>query len=199
MGAMAKHIPLALIVFRALMILVVPVLGWYGYGVFLALVILLATLSDIFDGIIARRLGVSTEGLRKADSTVDLFFWLSSMLALYFLRPDDVMRNFIVILYAVVAEIFEQLICVLRFHRMTATHARSAKFMGLCLLIGMMTLALGGSSAVAFWIIGIGITVSVFDGSAIVVLLPHWEADVPSAWEAWRLRQGLPVRRHWLG
>ena len=196
---MARHLPMALIAFRALMIFVVPVLGWYGQGAFLALVILLATLSDIFDGIIARRLGVSTTNLRKADSTVDLIFWLASMTALYFLRPDDVMRNFIIIWYGIAAEIIEQLICLLRFHRLTATHARSAKFMGLCLLTGMIIMALGGSSVVAFWIIGIGITVSVFDGSAIVVLLPYWEADVPSAWEAWRLRQGLPVRRHWLG
>ena len=199
MSAYAKHIPAALIAFRALMIFVVPVLGWYGHGTLLALVILAATLSDIFDGIIARRLGVSTTNLRKADSTVDLIFWLASMTALYFLRPDDVMRNFIIVWYAIVAEIIEQLICILRFHRMTATHARSAKFMGLCLLVGMMVLALGGSSVIAFWIIGIGITVSVFDGCAIVVLLPFWEADVPSAWEAWRLRQGLPVRRHWIG
>lgn len=199
MGAAAKHIPLALIVFRALMVFVVPVLGWYGHGHFLAVVILLATLSDIFDGIIARRLGVSTTGLRKADSTVDLFFWLASMTALYFLRPDAVMRNLVIVFYAIAAEILEQLISLLRFHRMTATHARSAKFMGLCLLVGMMTLASYGSSVVAFWIIGIGITVSVFDGCAIVVLLPYWEADVPSAWEAWRLRKGLPVRRHWLG
>ena len=199
MSATAKHIPAALNAFRALMIFVVPVLGLYGHGYFLALVILLATLSDIFDGIIARRLGVSTTNLRKADSTVDLFFWLASMTALYFLRPDDVMRNFIIIWYGIAAEIIEQLICLLRFHRMTATHARSAKFMGLCLLTGMIIMALGGSSVVAFWIIGIGITVSVFDGCAIVVLLPYWEADVPSAWEAWRLRQGLPVRRHWLG
>jgi len=196
---MAKHSPAALIAFRALMIFVVPVLGWYGHGTLLALVILLATLSDIFDGIIARRLGVSTTNLRKADSTVDLIFWLASMTALYFLRPDDVMRNFIIVWYAIAAEIIEQLICILRFRRMTATHARSAKFMGLCLLVGMIVLALGGSSMLAFWIIGIGITVSVFDGCAIVVLLPYWEADVPSAWEAWRLRQGLPVRRHWLG
>jgi CDP-diacylglycerol---glycerol-3-phosphate 3-phosphatidyltransferase len=177
----------------------VPVLGWYGHGYALATVILLATLSDIFDGIIARRLGISTTGLRTADSTVDLFFWLASMTSLYFLRPADVLNNFIIVWYGIVAEILEQLICYLRFRRMTATHARSAKFMGLCLLVGMMVLAAGGSSAVAFWIIGIGITVSVFDGCAIVTLLPRWEADIPSAWHAWKMRQGVPVKRHWLG
>lgn len=93
MSAYAKHIPAALIAFRAFMILVVPILGWYGHGPLLAQVILAATLSDIFDGIIARRLSVSTTNLRKADSTVDLFFWLSSMASLYLLCPDDVKRN----------------------------------------------------------------------------------------------------------
>jgi phosphatidylglycerophosphate synthase len=199
MSAMAGQIPMALIVFRALMIPVVLALGWYGHGALLALVILLATLSDIFDGIIARRLGVSTTQLRRADSTVDLFFWLASMTGLYFLRPADVLNNFVIVWYGLVAEFLEQLICYLRFHRMTATHARSAKFMGLCLLVGMMILAAGGGSAVAFWIIGVGITVSVVDGCAIVVLLPHWEADIPSAWAAWQLHKGQPIKRHWLG
>lgn len=199
MSAMVKQIPMALIIFRGLMVFVVPVLGWYDQGNALALVILLATLSDIFDGIIARRLGISTTNLRRADSTVDLFFWLSSMASIWLLRPDAVLRNLVIIWYAIMAEIYEQLICYLRFRKMTATHARSAKFMGLCLLVGMMILAMGGSSVVAFWIIGIGTTISVFDGTAIVVLLPHWEADIPSAWSAWRLRQGLPIKRHWLG
>lgn len=199
MSAIAKRIPMALIAFRALMIVVVPVLGWYGHGTLLALVILLATLSDIFDGIIARRLGVSTTNLRRADSTVDLFFWLASMLAIYFLRPGAVLNNLVVVWFAITVEILEQLICWLRFRRMTATHARSAKFMGLCLFTAMVILALGGSSIVAFWTIGVGTTISAFDGCAIVVLLPYWEADIPSAWSAWRLRQGLPIKRHWLG
>ena len=47
---------------------------WFlvGYG--------LAILSDIFDGIIARRLGVSTPQLRQADSWADiwLFFLFSA-------------------------------------------------------------------------------------------------------------------------
>ena len=196
---MAKHVPMALIAFRGMMVFVVPVLGWYRLGPALAVVILLATLSDIFDGIIARRLGISTTELRRADSTVDLFFWLSSMASIYLLRPDAVMRNLVIVWFALFAEFYEQLICYLRFHKMTATHARSAKFMGLCLLVGMMILAMGGSSVVAFWIIGIGTTISVFDGTAIVVLLPYWEADIPSAWSAWRLRRGLPIKRHWLG
>jgi len=199
LSAVGRHVPAALIVLRALAAVVVPVVGWYGQGEVLAALILLATLSDIFDGIIARRLGVSTVGLRRADSTVDLAFWLASLAALFFLRPGDMVANAPVIAFGIAAEIVEQGICLARFGRMTATHARSAKFMGLCLLVGMMTLALGGSSAVAFWFIGIGTAVAALDGWAIVLILPCWEADVSSAFAAWKLRKGLAVKRHWLG
>jgi hypothetical protein len=74
---MLKRIPAALIAFHAAAAVLVLPLGWYGWGTVLALVILLATPSDIFDDIIARRLGVSTAGLRRADRIVDLIFWLS--------------------------------------------------------------------------------------------------------------------------
>jgi len=199
MGAAAKHVPLALIVFRAAAALIAPLLGWYGLGGLLAALILLATASDVFDGIIARRLGVSTTGLRRADSAVDLVFWLAGLVALYFLRSEDMLANWGVIAFGIGAEIVEQAVSLVRFRRMTATHARSAKFMGLCLLAGMTMLALGGSSAVAFWVIGIGTAVAAIDGWAIMLILPHWEADIPSALAAWGVRAGRPVKRHWLG
>jgi phosphatidylglycerophosphate synthase len=196
---MVERIPAALVVFRALAVAGVLALGWTGRGTALAVLILLATLSDVFDGIIARRLGVSTTALRRADSIVDLVFWLATIAALFFLRPAAMRANWAVIAGAVAAEIVQQGISVIRFGRMTATHARSAKLMGVCLLIGTMTVALGGSAAVAFWIIGLGTAVAALDGWAIVLLMPHWEADIPSASAALDMRRGRPVKRHWIG
>lgn len=194
-----RRIPALLIAFRGLAALVLLPMGWLGQGIWLAALLLLATLSDIFDGIIARRLGVSTEALRRADSIVDLIFWLTAVAALALLRPAAMAANAPVLATAIGAEILLQAISLWRFGRMTATHARSAKFFGLCLLAGFMMVALGASSAIAFWIVGIGTAVSALDGLAILLLLPRWEADIPSSWSAWRLRQGKPVARHWLG
>jgi CDP-diacylglycerol--glycerol-3-phosphate 3-phosphatidyltransferase len=192
-------IPAALILFRAVAACAVVPLGWFHIGRWLAAVILLATLSDVFDGIIARRLNVATVALRRADSMVDLAFWIMSLVALYFLRPAAIRTNVAVVAFAIGAEIVLQALSLARFGRMTATHARSAKFMGLCLLVGMMMIALGGSSAIAFWIIGVGTAVAALDGYAIILILPRWEADIPSVFDAWRIRQGEPIRRHWLG
>ena len=196
---LAQKIPASLIVFRAAAAPAVIVLGAGGHGTALAVLILLATLSDIFDGIIARRLGVSTENLRRADSIVDLVFWLATVAALALLRPVTMLANAPVIGGAIGAEIVQQGLSVWRFGRLTATHARSAKLFGLCLLAGFMMVALDRDSAIAFWIVGTGAALSALDGWAIVLLLPQWEADIPSAWDAWRLRQGRPVRRHWIG
>jgi len=196
---MVERIPAALIVFRALAVVGVLALGWIGRGTALAVLILLATLSDVFDGIVARRLGVSTTALRRADSIVDLVFWLATITALFFLRPEAMRANWAVIAGAIAAEIVQQGISVFRFGRMTATHARSAKLMGLCLLAGTMTVALGGSPGIAFWVIGLGTAVAALDGWAIVILMPHWEADIPSALAALDMRRGRPIRRHWIG
>lgn len=194
-----RYIPASLIGFRALAALAVLPVGRLGQGTALAVLILLATLSDIFDGIIARRVGVSTTTLRRADSIVDLIFWLCTTAALCLLRPGAMAANAPVLALAIGAEILLQGISLLRFGRMTATHARSAKFFGLCLLVGFIMVALNGNAAIAFWIVGIGAAVSALDGLAILLLLRQWEADIPSAWAAWQLRQGKPVTRHWLG
>jgi len=194
-----RHVPAILIAFRAVAALTVIPLGWSGHGTVLAALTLLATLSDIFDGIIARRLGVSTTGLRRTDSIVDLVFWLATVAALWVLRPTVMTANAPIIAAAIGAEIVQQTISIWRFGRMAATHARSAKLFGLCLLAGFMIVALDGNAAIAFWIVGVGAAVSAPDGWAIVLLLPHWEADIPSALDAWRLRKGQAIRRHWIG
>jgi len=196
---MMRHVPTLLIAFRGLAVLALLPLGWLGLAGWLAGLLLLATLSDIFDGIIARRLGVSTIALRRADSIVDLIFWLTAVAALALLQPEAMAANAPVLAAAIGAELLLQGISLWRFGRMTATHARSAKLFGLCLLVGFMMVALDVSSAMAFWIVGVGAAVSALDGLAILLLLPRWEADIPSAWSAWRLRQGKAVSRHWLG
>src|SRR6478735_718501 len=48
-----------------------------SYTTIAILLIVFGLLSDIFDGIIARRLNISNEKLRRLDSGVDQIFWLS--------------------------------------------------------------------------------------------------------------------------
>ena len=85
------HIPYYFIAFRFLLI---PVIGIFGYFYedsirYLVLALMyLGLLSDIFDGIIARNLGVQTAIMRRLDSQVDMLFWLTIGFYSYWIHPE---------------------------------------------------------------------------------------------------------------
>lgn len=65
-----SRIPLG-ITFLALALFDVPInRAWY------VVLIVIALLTDVFDGILARKWNTSTERLRKLDSNIDTIFWL---------------------------------------------------------------------------------------------------------------------------
>ncbi len=77
--SIAKSIPLALTLLRALLAPVVLLHGYFGgLPEAFAVCLIAAFLSDYFDGVIARRLGVATPGLRRLDSAADSVFYLAA-------------------------------------------------------------------------------------------------------------------------
>jgi len=86
------YLPAALVVFRAL---VSPLLVWGAWdgmvtGWFLA-VFSAAFLSDVLDGMIARRLGVSTSRLRYADTWADITLYLAVLLSAWLTHKATLM------------------------------------------------------------------------------------------------------------
>jgi len=174
-----------------------PVLVWLAGGpprpwLFLAL-LLAGLLSDIFDGITARRLGVASVALRVWDSRADLAFWLCTAAAAYRAHPEIVLehRGWIAALLA--SEASTYLVGFLRFGKPMSTHALLAKVFGLS-LFGALTAAL------CFGVAGVPLAVCITLGLAanaeivaIAFILPAWQADVPTWRQALRIRRGLPV------
>ncbi|MDO7851535.1 CDP-alcohol phosphatidyltransferase family protein [Hymenobacter convexus] len=69
-----KYFPLALIYSRLAIGALLVALSYLGVAHFAALAVGLLTLgvlTDVFDGIVARQLNISTEKLRRLDSAVD--------------------------------------------------------------------------------------------------------------------------------
>ncbi len=87
----------------------------------------LGLLSDIFDGIIARKYGVSSVRLRRMDSQVDLVFWLAIGFSCYLLNPEIIKEHKIGIISIFVMEAMCYLISFLRFKKETCTHAFLSK------------------------------------------------------------------------
>ncbi len=127
--------------------------------IFLPLLVI-GTLSDIFDGILARRYGVATPALRRYDCLTDVIYYLFILAALWVLCQAVVMRNLGAIGFILLAEAAVMIVCHVKFGKYPATHSWLAKFYGLCLLvclIGLLAFS-AGDWAVIFLAIVAGLT-----------------------------------------
>ena len=74
---MKRHLPFALTTLRLLLGPIALACALAGVTRFVYLPILItATLSDIFDGVLARKFGVATPALRRYDSITDIIYYL---------------------------------------------------------------------------------------------------------------------------
>lgn len=140
----------------------------------------LAFLSDVSDGIVARRLGLATTDLRFADSVVDAIFYLAALAAV-FLRAPTALREVAVPLVVLVAlELSRLILEYATFGRMAAYHMWSAKAWGVALWLGFAEVFLiqraGPFFHLAVWL---GIVADV-EGLAASILLSTRQSDVPT-------------------
>jgi CDP-diacylglycerol---glycerol-3-phosphate 3-phosphatidyltransferase len=136
-----KSFPVALTTLRLLLGPIVLVGALAGFPRWIYLPILVAgTLSDIFDGIIARRLGVATPALRRYDSITDLIYYLFVLGTVWILCGAVIAQNWIWLALILVSEALAILVCAVKFGKYPATHSYLAKFYGLCLLGGLIAL-----------------------------------------------------------
>jgi phosphatidylglycerophosphate synthase len=181
-----------------LRLLLAPVLVWLVYagasGVVFAIVVLVAFVSDYFDGVIARKLGVASAELRHFDSRADLVFYATAAWAVWRLHPDVVRSVAIPALVVIGLDVVRHVFDFAKFGRDVAYHAWSSKVWGLSLALALVLL-MGFGVGQPF----VGITVILgliaqIEGLLISVALPVWTHDVPTLIHALRIRNA-PVRR----
>lgn len=184
-----QNIPLVLVFSR---LLAGPVLLWAaltGQGRFWLIGILVYVfLSDVFDGVIARRLRVVTANLRVADSWADTSFYGCVALAVW-LRHRALLGPFVTPLLIVLGLMaVNWIVAMIKFHQALSFHAYSSKLWGLCLFAASVAL-LGFSYAGGFlWgAIGVGI-LGHLEGFAMTLILPRWAHDVSGIPDALRRR-----------
>ncbi|GGG61002.1 hypothetical protein GCM10007332_23560 [Epilithonimonas arachidiradicis] len=152
-------------------------------------------LTDIFDGIIARKVGVSSEKLRRLDSQTDLVFWLAIGFSTYWLNSEIIKDHWKSISLIFGMEALCYIISFWKFGKETCTHAWLSKFWGLSLLLAF-TFLIGFSTANwAFYLCLILGLISHIDVILIILILPIWQFDVPSSYHAWKIRQGKSIRK----
>jgi CDP-diacylglycerol--glycerol-3-phosphate 3-phosphatidyltransferase len=195
-----KQLPYILIYLRlALGLVIIPLsllhvphfaaiaLGFLAFGL----------VSDFLDGYIARHLGVSTERLRRLDSSIDVIFFTGISVATVIHCPDFLLREKRFPLIALItAEALTYGVSYFRFQREVATHSIGAKVWTLFLFATLVELLLHCRSGllfeITFWL-GLATRLEI---AVIYLLLRNWTTDVPTVWHALQLRKGRSIKRY---
>ncbi|MBS1534310.1 MAG: CDP-alcohol phosphatidyltransferase family protein [Bacteroidetes bacterium] len=191
-------IPHVLILIRFLLAPIILSMSYFGGDpsrIWLILLIFIGLISDILDGIIARKLKISSVQLRRLDSQVDLVFWLAVGLSCYILSSELLIPYQIGIWTVISLEIGCYLSSFLKFGKETCTHAFLSKIWGLLLFSTFISIIGFSYSGVLLPLtISWGI-ISQIDVILIVLILPKWQNDIPSFYHAYLIRKGIPFRK----
>ena len=197
-----KRVPLLLIYSRLLVGGLIVLLSLWHPPYFRIIIISLITyglLSDIFDGIIARRLGVSNEKMRRLDSGIDMAFWFMVLAGTYIIAPGFFKSNALPIFTVIVLEALTYCISFLRFRKEVATHAILSKIWVLTIFATLLQVIATGNS---IWLFRICYYIGIITRMEIVLILlviRQWTNDVPSVYHAVKIRRGKEIKRSkWL-
>jgi len=148
-----------------------------------------ALVSDYFDGVIARRLGIATPNLRRLDSVADSVFYVSALFAAWYLHAELILAYKAGLFILIALEIGRYVFDYWKFGKEASYHMWSSKFWGLALFFGFFSvLALGEGG----WPVALAIFAGVMadlEGLSISLLLRSWKNDVPTVFHAWQLRR----------
>jgi CDP-diacylglycerol--glycerol-3-phosphate 3-phosphatidyltransferase len=184
----AKRIPALLVASR---VALAPVITWLlleHRAAFAGWLYIAAVLSDIYDGVIARKLGVVTLRLRLADGCADILLFACLVVGLWggyraLIRPLAWPFGIAMALQA-----SSWAFCFCRFRKMTSYHSFLAKLTGLTLLLGILALLFAETPiplAIGLWIF----IASLLEEMAMTAVLPRYHHDV------WNLAIALRLRR----
>jgi CDP-diacylglycerol--glycerol-3-phosphate 3-phosphatidyltransferase len=186
-----NRLPHFLVLLRAALAPVLVALAlFYPSGVAFAACLVTGFLSDYFDGIIARHLGVATENLRRMDSAADSLFYICATFAVWHLQPEAILARQTPLVLLVGLELFRYVFDLAKFRREASYHMWSSKLWGLFLFAGFLSLlGFESDNTCVDLMVYLGIFADI-EGIAISLTLRDWKADVPSIVHAIKLRCG---------
>jgi phosphatidylglycerophosphate synthase len=160
--------------------------GWNG--VTLAAMVVAALVSDIFDGVLARRWARDTNGVRLFDSMADTVFYVCTGIALWMRRPELFRANAVLLLAVLLFEAGRYAFDFAKFGKPASYHSYLAKTWGLLLASAIVSAFLNAHGgmlfAAALWL---GIACNV-EGLAMSLMLREWRKDVKTFSAAMRIR-----------
>jgi len=132
-----KTIPWILLALRAFLPLPIwAVAHFHAPGYLAAICIFIAALSDVYDGVLARKFGSSTPILRRMDSVVDLFFLVSTICIFVIYHSPISIAVLSAIALMLLMSLTGHAISIIRFKRNAAVHSKLLKGYAVFVYVG---------------------------------------------------------------
>lgn len=157
-------------------------------GLALAAIVVVALVSDIYDGVLARRWQCDTSAVRLFDSMADTVFYLCTAIALWLQRPMLWHTYAAPLITLLTLEAVRFAFDLHKFGKPSSYHSWLAKSWGLTLAIAVIAVfAQGWISPLVPLALWTGIACDL-EGLAMSIVLPVWRKDIKTLRAAWRLR-----------
>lgn len=179
---MLRHLPNALSVARIAASPLLLVLGAIGAEAAFAWLLVLALLTDIADGLIARLCQLQSKLGAFLDSIADMLLLFTALYGMWVFHRPIVEEHWIAGAVFIGSWVTEAVAALVRYGRLSSFHTYVCKVAGYLLGIFIGTLFIFGFVP---WLLYFAVAVSVLgnlEELVLLALLPEWRADVRGLW-----------------
>ena len=148
-------------------------------------------LSDIYDGVLARRWGTATAALRIADSSADTVFYVGVLVAVVERHWPVIHARLGLLVVLLGLEATRVVFDWVKFGRMASYHSYASKAWSALLALATVALLCFNRG---FWLTTVAIAWGILcdlEGLAMSAVLPRWTHDVKNLRRALRIRQKM--------
>jgi phosphatidylglycerophosphate synthase len=156
-------------------------LAWYGYGIAFMMLLALAFLTDLLDGLAARLTGQVSQFGAILDSWADVITYLTTAIGCWWLWPDVVRRELIFVVLMVSSCLLPAVVGFSKFGRFTSYHTWGVKIAAASMGFSLYVLFFGGP-AWPFRLAAVICILAAIEEISLTLLLPESESNVRSIW-----------------
>ena len=157
-------------------------LAWQGYGIAFMILLAVAFLTDLLDGLAARLTGQVSPFGATLDSWADVIIYLTIAIGCWWLWPDVVYRELVFVGLIVASCLLPAFAGFSKFGRFTSYHTWGVKIAAASMGLTLYVLFLGGP-AWPFRLASVICILAALEEITLTLLLSEPESNVRSVWD----------------
>jgi phosphatidylglycerophosphate synthase len=176
-ASILRQIPNSISVARIIATPVLVVLAFAQLQEAFKWLLLVAFISDIFDGLIARSFSMTSTLGTRLDTMADSLLWLAAIAGIWQFYPELMTDHWLAVTLMIGFWIAEHLVALLRYGRLTSFHTEITRISAYVVAVFVMSLFFWG---VQPWLLYIAASIGVLgsiEELLITFLLPEWTAN----------------------